>query len=96
MKNPNTRISRVNKSWRVRVFGHAPKFFADRHYDGKEKALAAARAWRDANWDGIDRTKKLTDAERRAIRESTEHYKDVAARYGIAPNYVHQLRRSKP
>lgn len=100
MPKPNARISRVHGSWRVRVYGYAPKFFADRNYgDGshpaysKANALLAARAWRDARWDGQDRGRKLTPAERNAIRRSKEHYESVAEKYGISPNYVHQIRR---
>lgn len=94
MLQPNARISRVHGSWRVRVFGHAPKFFADRDYDGSEKkSLAAARKWRDAHWDGTDRSSKLTKSQRNAIRRSKTHYMIVAEKYGISPNYVHQLRR---
>lgn len=93
MSNPNARISRVHHSWRVRVLGHAPQFFADRNYGGAEQALNAARAWRDERWDGEDRSKKLTEAQRAQISMSTAHYKIIAERYGIAPNYVHQLRR---
>ncbi|MCK9513697.1 MAG: hypothetical protein M0R28_21070 [Pigmentiphaga sp.] len=96
MSNPNARISRVNNSWRVRVFGHAPQFFADSEYGGTEQAIVAARAWRDQHWDGVDRSRKLTPAQREEISKSTEHYKAIADRYGIAPNYVHQLRRGKP
>ena len=91
----NARISRVHRSWRVRVFGHRPRFFADVDHGGRSAALRAARAWRDKVWDGRHRGVKLTRAERSAIRKSTEHYKIVAQRYGISPNYVHKLRRAR-
>lgn len=94
MPQPNARISRVHGSWRVRVFGYAPKFFADSDYDGDEsKSLKAARVWRDEHWDGADRSSKLTRRQRNAIRRSKAHYLVVAAKYKISPNYVHQLRR---
>ena len=93
MAGNNTRISRVQNSWRVRVHGHKAQFFADVTYGGKQQSLKAARVWRDRHWDGRERRLKLTPADRRAIRKSTEYYKDVAERYGIAPNYVHQIRR---
>ena len=89
----NARISRVHSSWRVRVFGLRPRFFADRNHGGRVGALRAARAWRDAHWDGRHRGRKLTRAERHAIRKSTAHYKLVAKQYGITPNYVHKIRR---
>jgi hypothetical protein len=89
----NARISRVYKSWRVRVFGQRPQFFADSRYGGTEAALSAARAWRDKHWNGQDLRRKLTDHEREAIRKSKERYADVAERYGISPNYVHKLRK---
>ena len=89
----NARISRVHSSWRVRVFGHRPEFFADSKYGGTEAALEAARAWRDERWDGTDRGQKLTARQRAAIRRSKEHYQKVAERYGISPFYVHQIRR---
>lgn len=89
----NARISRVHGSWRVRVFGYPPKFFADSTWGGKLKALQAAREWRDKHWDGMDHNRKLTKAQRNAIRRSKDHYADVAERYGISANYVHQLRR---
>jgi hypothetical protein len=91
----NARISRVNNSWRVRVFGHPPEFFADSKYGGREAALRAARAWRDERWDGEDRSRKLTPRQRAAIRRSKAHYKEVAERYGISPTYVHQIRRGE-
>lgn len=91
----NARISRVNNSWRVRVFGYRPEFFADSKYGGTEAALEAARTWRDERWDGTDRNVKLTPEQREAIRQSDEHYKDVAERYGISPTYVHQIRRGE-
>lgn len=94
-RNPNARITRVHRSWRVRVFGHPPQFFADSKYGGTDAALRAAREWRDAHWDGSNRSVKLTPEQRREIRESEEHYLDVAERYGIHPNYVHQLRRRR-
>lgn len=93
MGSPNARISRVHGSWRVRVFGHTPKFFADSDYGGKTAALAAARAWRDARWDGKDRNQKLSLRQKKAAARSKDHYEDVAQRYGITPNYVHKLRR---
>lgn len=89
----DARISRVNNSWRVRVSGYRPKFFADSKYGGTEAALEAARAWRDERWDGVDQ--KLTARQRAAIRRSKEHYLKVAERYGISPTYVHQLRRGE-
>lgn len=92
---PNARISRVNNSWRVRVFGHRPKFFADSKYGGTREALEAARAWRDEHWDGVDRAQKLTPRQRAAIRRSKQHYLEVAEKYGISPTYVHQIRRGE-
>jgi len=91
----DARISRVGNSWRVRVFGYRPEFFADSKYGGKGSALEAARAWRDEHWDGVDRVQKLTPRQRAAIRRSKEHYKVVAERYGISPTYVHQIRRGE-
>lgn len=96
MRRPNARISRMHNSWRVRVFGHPTQYFADSSYGGTEAALEAARAWRDERWDGQDRFRKLTPAQVREIQNSDENYKLVAERYGIAPNYVHQLRRKSP
>lgn len=88
------RISRTHASWRVRVPGHAPEFFADSTYDGDtDAALSAAQAWRDARWDGSYPGQKLTPLQRKVIARSTDHYLDVAKRYGISPSYVHQLRR---
>lgn len=95
MSKADARISRVNNSWRVRVHGHPPRFFADSDYGGKAAAKAAARAWRDSVWDGSTPGVKLTAAERRAIRNSKGHYKDVAEQYGVAPSYIHELRRGK-
>jgi len=95
MRDPNARISRVHQSWRVRVFGHPPRFFSPTQYGSDEAALEAARAWRDAHWDGRDRWKKLTPDQRREIQGSDEHYKLVAERYGIHPQYVNQIRREK-
>lgn len=96
------RISRVHGSWRVRVPGHAPKFFADSEYgDGssptyaRAAALAAARKWRDRHWNGKDRREKLTPTQRNAIRRSKEHYLIVAEKYNITPAYVYQLRREE-
>ena len=89
------RISRVHNSWRVRVPGLRPHFFADRKYGGTHRALGAAEEWRDAHWDGENRSRKLTKRERAAIRRSKEHYKIVAARYRISPNYVHKIRRGR-
>lgn len=92
---PPARISRVNNSWRVRVHGHRPKFFADSNYGGEQAALDAALAWRDEHWDGSDLNQKLTPRQRAAIRRSKEHYIKVAERYGISPTYVHQIRRGE-
>lgn len=92
-RSPNARITRVNQSWRVRVFGHPAAFFADSEYGGKRQALSAARAWRDERWDGTDRRGRLTPEQRQEIAQSKESYREIAARYGIAPGYVHQLRR---
>lgn len=94
MAASNARISRVHNSWRVRVFGHQPKFFSDTAYGGSPASLRAARTWRDRVWDGKKRGVKLTPRERREVRNSSEHYKIVAEMYGIHPNYVHKLRRS--
>lgn len=93
MAKTNARISRVGNSWRVRVFGYPSKFFADSRHGGEKAALAAAREWRDARWDGKKRDVKLTPAQRRAVAKSKGDYRAVAEKYGIAPNYVHQLRR---
>lgn len=87
------RISRVHRSWRVRVPGHRPRFFADRTWGGKAAALRAARAWRDRVWNGRMGGQKLTPAQRRAIGRSKGDYREVAERYDISPGYVHQLRR---
>lgn len=89
----NARISRVHGSWRVRVPGYPPAFFADSDWGGRQEALATARAWRDRRWDGKDGNRKLTNVQRAAIRRSTEHYITIADRYGISHNYVHQIRR---
>jgi hypothetical protein len=89
----NARISRVHGSWRVRVLGYTPKFFADSEFGGKQKALEAARAWRDKKWDGKDHNRKLTAKDRDNIRRSKAHYADIAEQYGISANYVHQIRR---
>lgn len=91
----NARISRVHGSWRVRVLGYKPQFFADSNHGGEQKALAAARAWRDSVWDGLDMNKKLTRKQRNEIRRSRDHYAVVAERYGISANYVHQIRREE-
>lgn len=91
----NARIDRVYKSWRVRLTGHPARFFADSAYGGRQQALAAARAWRDARWDGRDLGVKLTKQQRAEIRRSKENYLDVAERHNISPNYVHKLRREK-
>jgi len=93
MSRSYARISRVHRSWRVRVYGQRPRYFSDQEYGGRASALFVARMWRDAHWDGRDRGAKLTAAERKEIRQSTEHYKLIARRYGISPNYVHKLRR---
>lgn len=87
------RISRVGKSWRVRLYGHPPRYFAWSKYGGEGKALAAAILWRDKHWDGKTRGRKLTLAQTREIQESDEHYKVLAERFGISPNHVHTLRR---
>jgi hypothetical protein len=91
--NPRARITRVHTSWRVRVPGHPATFFADGAYGGEQESLAAAAAWRDARWDGTDCRRKLTPRQRAAIRRSTRSYKEIAEKYAISPNYVHQLRR---
>lgn len=92
-RDPNARISRVHGSWRVRVFGHSPKFFADSAHGGTEGALQAARAWRDERWDGSTPGVKLSAEQKEEIRNSTDDYREVAARYGISAGYVHQIRR---
>jgi hypothetical protein len=90
------RISRVHGSWRVRVYGHPTKFFADSKHGGKDAALQAAIQWRDARWDGkLHQRQKLTPRERAAIRRSKRYYKEVAEQYGISPTYVHQIRRGE-
>jgi hypothetical protein len=89
------RISRVHSSWRVRVPGLRPHFFADRKHGGTDAALSAAKGWRDTHWDGEDRSRKLTKMERLTIRHSKEHYKIVAERFRISPNYVHKIRRGR-
>lgn len=95
MSNPNARISRVSNSWRVRVFGHPHKFFADSAHGGSDGALQAARSWRDERWDGKTIGVKLTPEQKREIQHSTDDYREVAARYGISAGYVHQLRRER-
>lgn len=87
------RISRVHNSWRVRLHGYPSQYFAFSRHGGKQAALEAAREWRDQRWDGRSRRTKLTPEQRREVVESRENYRVVAERYGIAPNYVHQLRR---
>lgn len=89
------RISRVHGSWRVRVPGHPPKFFADSTYGGASESLLHARLWRDLNWDGKARNRKLSRRDRYDIARSTAHYAEVAKKYGISANYVHLIRRSK-
>lgn len=89
----NARISRVGGSWRVRLFGYDPEYFADSKYGGQQAALAAARKWRDARWDGTTRYVKLSKKKKAEIRRSKEHYVTVAEREGITPNYVHAIRR---
>lgn len=84
----------MHGSWRVRVFGHPPKFFADSTHGGEQAALQAARAWRDKHWNGQDLNRKLSRRDRYDIRRSTAHYAEIAEKYGISPNYVHQIRRS--
>ena len=37
---------------------------------------------------------KLTADQVKAIRASTGYFRDVAAQFGISPNYVHRLRRA--
>jgi hypothetical protein len=90
----DARIGRVGNSYRVRVSGEVA-FFSPREHGGEEKALQAARAWRDARWDGSDRRYKLTPKQRAEIATGTMDYRKVAAKYGISPNYVHQLRRGQ-
>lgn len=93
MKNPDARITRVHTSWRVRVPGFPSAFFADGKHGGRDAALTAARAWRDERWDGRDLRYKLTPRQRAEIRRSGKNYREIAEQYGIAPNYVHQIRR---
>jgi len=93
---PYARISRVHNSWRVRVYGLRPRYFADSKYGSTDAALQAAKKWRDEHWDGTNRSRKLTRREQLAIHRSTEHYRVIAKRYGISPNYVHKLRRRRP
>lgn len=95
MAGSNARISRVHGSWRVRVPGHAAKFFADREHGGRDRALGAARKWRDDHWNGKRRNEKLSPSQRATIRRSKEHYLIVAEKYNISPTYVHQLRRGE-
>lgn len=92
-RRDNARISRTAGSWRVRVPGHAAQFFADSKYGGESKALSAARAWRDAHWDGRDLRAKLTEQQRAEIRRSKGNAEKVAARYGITRQRVYELRR---
>jgi hypothetical protein len=93
MKNRHARITRVHTSWRVRVPGLPAAFFADGKHGGEQASLAAAIAWRDARWDGKFPGRKLSPRQRAAIRKSARNYREIAERYGISPNYVHQLRR---
>lgn len=93
MKNPRARITRVHTSWRVRVPGHPATFFADGKHGGEQASLAAAVAWRDERWDGKFPGRKLSQRQRAAIKRSTRNYREIADRYGISPNYVHQIRR---
>lgn len=79
--------------------GQSPKFFADGKYGGTDAALAAARAWRDAHWNGRNRvggaaaaSAKLTLLQRAEIGASREPAADLAARYGISRQYVYDLR----
>jgi len=89
----DTHITRTGNSWRVRVPGFPAQSFADSKYGGQALSLSAARRWRDERWDGRDRRSKLTPRDRAVIRRSKTHYVEVAERYGITPNYVHELRR---
>lgn len=38
---------------------------------------------------------KLTTAEVAAIRASTEHYRSIAATYGVSPHHIHRIRREE-
>jgi hypothetical protein len=93
MPNPRARIIRVN-TWRVRVPGHPSAYFSDAKYGGEEAALAAAEAWRDAHWDGVNRRYegKLTLEQRAEIIASDEPASVLAARYGVTRQYVWNLR----
>lgn len=73
--------------------GYPAQFFADSSYGGEQKALSAARKWRDAHWDGKYLNRKLSAKDRSAIRRSKAHYIKIAEKYGISANYVHQIRR---
>lgn len=96
-RDPLARITKSGNSWRVRLAGYGSANFSPSKYGGEDEALRAAQAWRDARWDGRDRpgcaVRKVTPEQAAEIRRSGEHYKDVAERYGISPNYVHQIRR---
>jgi hypothetical protein len=93
MPNPRARITRVYTSWRVRVPGHPAAFFADGKYGGTDAALAAAQAWRDEHWDGVNRRYegKLTPEQRAEIITSGEPAIALAARYGVCRQYVYNL-----
>jgi hypothetical protein len=94
MPNPRARISRSNTSWMVRVPGHRTAFFADGKHGGTDAALAAAQAWRDEHWDGVNRRYegKLTPEQRAEIIISGEPASVLAARYGVSRQYVWNLR----
>lgn len=92
--NPSARITRVHTSWRVRVPGHPPRFFADGAHGGKEASFAAARAWRDERWDGKNAyVRKLSEEQITEIRGSTKPIAKLAEEYGVTRQHIHRLRR---
>lgn len=92
--NPSARITRVHTSWRVRVPGHPPRFFADGSYGGKEASFAAARAWRDERWDGQHRyARKLSAEQCAAIRRSRKPAAELAEQYGVTRQHIYRIRR---
>jgi hypothetical protein len=81
-----------------------------RHLDGNPlNACAGNLAWGTSKENAADCLRhgtfprgersphaKLTDAQVAEIRASHEHYRSVAEKFGISPNYVHQVRRAEP
>lgn len=78
-----------------------------RHLDGSKTNSAASNlAWGTSAENTADCVRhgtlargerlpqtKLTEVQVAAIRESSEHYRSIADKFGISPNYVHTVRR---